>query len=49
MEQIFDLAHAHYNRVEICVVEGVTHNQLNRSGLKLKTREHAEILLKCFR
>jgi adenine-specific DNA-methyltransferase len=49
MEQIFELAHSHYNRVEVCVVEGVTHNQLNRSGLKLKTREHAEILLKCFR
>lgn len=49
MNQIVELARAHYDRVEVCAVEGVTHNQLNRSGLKLKTRDHAEILLKCFR
>lgn len=49
MDQIVDLAHAHYDRVEVCVVEGVTHNKLNSRELKLKTREHAEILLKCFR
>lgn len=49
MDLIVELARAHYDRVEVCVVEGVTHNQLNRSGLKLKTRDHAEILLKCFR
>lgn len=49
MNQIVDLARAHYDRVEICVVEGVTHNKLNSSELKLKTRDHAEILLKCFR
>lgn len=48
MNQIVELARAHYDRVEVCVVEGVTHNQLNRSGLKLKTRDQAEILLKCF-
>ncbi len=49
MNQIVELACAHYDRVEVCAVEGVTHNLLNRSGLKLKTRDHAEILLKCFR
>lgn len=48
MDQIVELARAHYDRVEFCAVEGVTHNKLNRSGLKLKTRDHAEILLKCF-
>ena len=48
MSQIVEIAQAHYDRVEFCVVDGVTHNKLNRSGLKLKTRDHAEILLKCF-
>lgn len=48
MEQLLDLANQHYNRVEVCAVEGVTHNNLNRGGLKLKKREHAEVLLKCF-
>jgi adenine-specific DNA methylase len=47
MSQIIELANQHYNRVEICAVDGVKHNQLNRSGLKLKTREQAEIILKC--
>lgn len=49
MDQIVKIARTHYNRVELCVVEGITHNQLNRSGLKLKTRDHAEVLVKCFR
>lgn len=48
MNQIVALARAHYDRVEFRVVDGVTHNKLNRSGLKLKERDHAEILLKCF-
>ena len=48
MNQIVDLARAHYDRVEVCSVKGVIHNQLNRSGLKLRKRDHAEILLKCF-
>ena len=48
MSQIVGIAQAHYDRVELSVVDGVTHNKLNRSGLKLKTRDHAEILLKCF-
>lgn len=49
MEQIVDLARTFYDRIEVCVVEGVTHNKLNSNELKLKTRDHAEILLKCFR
>lgn len=49
MNQIVELARTHYDRVELCVIEGATHNQLNRSGLKLKERDHAEIVLKCFR
>lgn len=48
MSQIVGIAQAHYDRVELSVVDGVTHNKLNRSGLKLKTRDHAEIILKCF-
>lgn len=48
IDQIVDLAHRYYDRIELSNVEGVTHNKLNRSGLKLKTRDHAEILLKCF-
>jgi len=48
MEQIVDIANAHYERVEIAAIDGSTHNLLNRSGLKLRTREHAEILLKCY-
>lgn len=48
VDQIIELAHCYYTHTELSVVEGVTHNQLNRRGLKLKTREHAEILLKCF-
>lgn len=49
MNQIVELARAHYDRVEVCVVEGATHNKLNSSELTLKTRDHAEILLKCFK
>lgn len=49
MSQIIELANQHYNRVEICAVDGVKHNQLNRNGLKLKTRDQAEIILKCHR
>ena len=49
MNQIVELARTHYDRVEVSVVEGVTHNKLNSSKLKLKARDHAEILLKCFR
>lgn len=49
MSQIIEIASQHYDRVEICAIDGVKHNQLNRSGLKLKTREQAEIILKCYR
>lgn len=47
--QITELAHLHYRDVVVSSVEGVTHNKLNRSDLKLKTRENAEIIIKCFR
>ena len=49
MEQIIHMANQHYKRVEIVTITGSTHNNLNRTGLKLKEREHAEILLKCYR
>lgn len=49
MDQIMDIARKHYDRVEVSAINGSTHNILNRSGLKLQAREHAEILLKCFR
>ncbi len=49
INQIVDLARTHYSRVDVTTVDGSVHNKLNRTGLKLKTREHAEILLKCFR
>lgn len=45
--QILEMAHSYYSKVEVCQVSGVVHNQLNRSDLKLKTREHAEILIMC--
>lgn len=48
MAQVVDLANSHYKRVEISVVEGMSHNKLNHNDLKLVKREHAEILLKCF-
>lgn len=48
MEQLVDLANQHYKRVEVCGVKGVTHNKLSRDDLKLKTRDQAEVLLKCF-
>lgn len=49
IDRIVEIAQVYYKRVEVSIVEGVTHNQLNRNGLKLKKREHAEIILKCFR
>lgn len=47
MSQIQDIARRYYSRVAQVYVNGATHNQLNRSDLKLRSREHAEILLKC--
>lgn len=46
--QIVDLANNYFRRTELDIVDGVTHNILNRTGLKLKTRDNAEIILKCF-
>lgn len=48
LEQILDLARAYYPRINTYFIDGITHNQLNRSGLKLKSREHAEVLIQCF-
>ena len=49
MAQIIELANASYKRVETIPIQGSSHNNLNRVGLKLKAREHAEILLLCYR
>ncbi len=46
--QIIEIARSYYERVECMVIDGAAHNKLNRGDLKLKTREHAEILVKCF-
>lgn len=48
MKQIVELAEKHYRRVETLAVDGVTHNQFNRNGLKLKKRDQAEVIMKCF-
>jgi adenine-specific DNA methylase len=48
MQQIIELARKHYKKVEIVAIDGVTHNQLNRNGLKLKKRDQAEVIVKCF-
>lgn len=47
--QIIELANLYYRNVVMTRVDGVAHNQLNRSDLSLKSREHAEIIIKCFR
>jgi len=49
MRQIIEIARNTYSRVEVCAIEGSTHNKLNSGELELKTRAHAEVLLKCFR
>jgi adenine-specific DNA methylase len=48
MQQIVELAKKYYGRVQTVPVEGVSHNQLNRNGLRLKKREQAEVIVKCF-
>lgn len=48
MQQIVELAGKYYRKVETLAVEGVTHNRLNRNGLKLKKRDQAEVIVKCF-
>lgn len=47
--QILDIAHSHYKNVQLINVDGVVHNKLNRNDLKLRERDNAEILIKCFR
>jgi adenine-specific DNA methylase len=46
--QIMELANGYYSKVQLMTVDGVIHNKLNRNDLNLKTRDHAEILIKCF-
>lgn len=46
--QIMEIAHSFYKKVELVEVDGIVHNQLNRNDLKLKKRDQAEILVKCF-
>lgn len=48
MDQIIALAKLHYHRVEICAIEGASHNKLNRRDLKLNSRKHSEMIIKCF-
>jgi len=47
-EQILKIANQHYDRVELVSIQGSSHNNLNRTGLKLKERDTAEILVKCY-
>lgn len=47
--QIEEIAREHYPRVAIEAIDGSAHNKLNRADLKLRTRENAEILIKCYR
>lgn len=47
-EQILTLANQHYDRVELVSIQGSSHNNFNRAGLKLKERDTAEILVKCY-
>lgn len=49
LSKIVELARSHYPRVDVEFLDGSIHNQLNNSALKLKSRDHAEVLLKCYR
>ena len=46
---ILKIAKQHYRSVEITMIDGSTHNKLNRSDLELSTRQHAEMILTCSR
>ena len=48
-EQIFSIARLYYPRLEVQYIDGSTHTVLNSSALRLKDREHAELILKCYR
>lgn len=48
-EQILALAKQYYSKVELTPIAGSVHNVMNSSALRLKDREHAEILVKCYR
>ena len=45
--QILELARKQFRHVDLESIEGSAHNQLNRIGLQLKQREHAEVIIKC--
>lgn len=47
-KQIEDLANEYFDRVEIVAIDGSSHNLLNSNELKLKAREHAELIFKCY-
>lgn len=47
--QVLDLAREYYKRVELVEIAGSAHNQLNRADLRLKARDTAEIIVKCYR
>ena len=49
MNQIIEIANANYKRVQVVSIDGSSHNNLNRTGLQLKEREHAEVLILCHR
>lgn len=44
---IIAIAERHYRRVKVDLLDGSTHNKLNRSGLSLTKRLHAEMIVKC--
>lgn len=44
---IVDIAKRSFDRVEVQLLDGSTHNQLNRSELGLAKRLHAEMILEC--
>lgn len=48
-EQILSIARQYYPKLEVQYIDGSTHNVLNSSALRLKGREHAELILKCYR
>lgn len=48
-KKILEIANSYFPNVELIAIDGSTHNKLNRTGLQLDERSHAEIILKCFR
>lgn len=46
-KNLIELASAHYPKVEVIPVEGITHNKFNKRDLMLEQRKIAEVFLKC--